>query len=188
MEARRQRTGRTSSTPRPRPDPGQPRKPPLSPGAGSVRAGSAARAREALASPAFRALLASRLTSQLADGFFQAYLVAQLVFLNPEKGGTAAGVARAYALLVIPFSVVGPLAGVFIDRWSRRRILWVTPLVRTAACAMLLPLRGTGLPLYAGALVVVSLNRFFLSTASAVMPVVVPGDDLLVGNSMATVG
>jgi len=154
----------------------------------SHRAGTLARARDALRSSDFRALLASRLTSQLADGFFQAYLVAQLVFLNPDKGGTAAGVARAYALLVIPFSVVGPLSGVFIDRWSRRRILWATPLIRAAACVILLPLRGTGPVLYAASLVVVSLNRFFLSTASAVMPTLVPGEDLLVGNSMATVG
>ncbi|HJP66751.1 MAG TPA: MFS transporter, partial [Actinomycetota bacterium] len=128
------------------------------------------------------------LTSQLADGLFQAYLVAQLVFLNPEKSGTALGVAKAYLVLVIPFSVVGPLAGVFIDRWSRRRILLITPLVRTAAVVALLPLTGTSLVLYVPVLIVVSLNRFYLSTASAVMPTLVPEPDLLVGNSMATVG
>jgi MFS family permease len=150
--------------------------------------GTFARAREALTSGDFRSLLAGRLTSQFADGLFQAYLVAQLVFLDPEKRGTALGVAKAYAVLVIPFSVVGPLAGVFIDRWSRRRILAVAPLIRAAAVAALLPLAGESLVLYAPALIVVSLNRFYLSTASAVMPTLVPEPDLLVGNSMATVG
>src|SRR6266571_7836236 len=151
-------------------------------------AGTLDRARAALASRDFRFLLAGRLTSQLADGLFQAFLVARLVFLNPEKHGTALGVAEAYAVLVIPFSVVGPLAGVFIDRWSRRRILWIAPLIRAAACAALLPLAGASLVLYAPALVVVSLNRFYLSTASAVMPTLVADEFLLVGNSMATVG
>jgi MFS family permease len=151
-------------------------------------AGTLSRAREALASTDFRFLLGSRLTSQFADGLFQAYLVAQLVFLNPEKHGTALGVAKAYAVLVIPFSVVGPLAGVFIDRWSRRRILAVSPLIRAIAVAGLLPLSGESLVLYVPTLVVVSLNRFYLSTASAVMPTLVAQPDLLVGNSMATVG
>jgi MFS family permease len=151
-------------------------------------AGTLGRAREALESRDFRFLLGSRLTSQFADGVFQAYLVAQLVFLNPEKQGTAIGVAKAYAVLVIPFSVVGPLAGVFIDRWSRRRILAVSPLIRAAAVVALLPLSGESFVLYIPTLVVVSLNRFYLSTASAVMPTLVAQPDLLVGNSMSTVG
>jgi MFS family permease len=150
--------------------------------------GSWSRARAALASRDFRFLLASRLTSQLADGLFQAYLVAQLVFLNPEKSGTALGVAKAYAVLVIPFSIVGPLSGVFIDRWPRRAILSITPLVRTLAILALLPVGGSSLYLYAPALIVVSLNRFYLATAGAVTPALVSGDNLLVGNSMATVG
>jgi MFS family permease len=97
-------------------------------------------------------------------------------------------VAKAYAILVVPFSLVGPLTGVFIDRWSRRRILAFTPLIRAAATFALVPFSGTGWPLYAAALVVVSLNRFFLSTASAVMPGLVPEPYLLVGNSMSSVG
>lgn len=126
--------------------------------------------------------------SQLADGLLQAYLVARLVFLDPEGTGTALGVAKAYAILVIPFSIVGPFAGVFIDRWSRRRILELTPLVRTAFVVALLPMSGDSLVLYAPALIVVSVNRFYLATAGAVMPSVVPDRVLLVANSMATVG
>ncbi|MFN2590053.1 MAG: MFS transporter, partial [Actinomycetota bacterium] len=55
-------------------------------------------------------------------------------------------------------------------------------------CITLLPLTGQSLWIYVPTLVVVSLNRFFLSTASAVMPSLVREADLLVGNSMATVG
>jgi len=150
-------------------------------------AGSLGRARAALRSPDFGWLLASRLTSQLADGFFQAYLVAQIVFLNPEGHGTAAGVAKAYAILVIPFSVVGPVSGVLIDRWSRRRILILATLVKAAAALAMLPL-GAGVALYAPALIVISLNRFFLTTATSSIPVLVSDHDLLMANSMSTVG
>ena len=150
--------------------------------------GSRERARAALASRDFRRLLGARLTSQFADGLFQAYLVAELVFLDPDRQGTALGVAKAFALLVIPFSVVGPFAGVLIDRWSRRAILFTTPAVRTLAAVALVPVGGEGPLLYALALVVLSLNRFFLATAAAVTPSLVPEEDLLVANSMSTVG
>ncbi|MEX0833496.1 MAG: MFS transporter, partial [Actinomycetota bacterium] len=105
-----------------------------------------------------------------------------------RRAYTIRGLAVAFAILLVPFCAIGPFAGVFIDRWSRRRILVLTPLVR--ACALLLLAVGpdAAVPFYAGALLAVSANRFFLSTAGAVMPRVVRFDDLLVGNSAATVG
>ncbi len=148
--------------------------------------GSLARARAALASRDFRFVLSARLVSQFADGVFQAYLVDRIVFLSTDTKGTAVGVAVALALLVIPYSAVGPFVGVFVDRWSRRRILLVTPLVRAAVALPLLAQHGGATwPTYVLALVVVSLDRFYLTTAGAVMPAVVPADDLLVGNAMA---
>jgi MFS family permease len=151
-------------------------------------AGTLTRARAALRSTDFRFLLSARLSSQFGDGLFQAFLVDTIVFLSPDKQSTAAGVAKAFAVLVIPFSLVGPLVGVVIDRWSRRAILSWTPVLRGLAVLALLPVqRGhTGLALYALALVVVSLDRFYLATAGAVMPSLVPEEDLLVGNSLAS--
>jgi MFS family permease len=147
--------------------------------------GSFARARGSLRSRDFDSLLGARLTSQFADGVFQAFLIDRLVFLSASQG-TAASVARAFAVLVVPFSIVGPVAGVLIDRWSRRAILTVTPLLRALASLWLAFLGGTDWLLYALALVIVSLDRFYLSTAGAVMPLVVPEDELLVANSLAS--
>jgi hypothetical protein len=65
--------------------------------------------------------------------------------------------------------VVGPFAGVFLDRWRRQRVLLVVNLVRAAAIvvfATLLAVLGpTSPPVVALALVVVSANRFVLSGA-----------------------
>ncbi len=151
----------------------------------STHRGSLARAREALASRDFRLLTAARIASTVSDGIFQAFLIDRLVFLSPEKG-TAIGVAKAYALLVIPFSLLGPFTGVVIDRWSRRRILVFTPLIRTAATLGILVLTSgpASLLLYALSLVVVSLNRFYISTTGAVLPTLVPDEDLLMANSI----
>ena len=68
----------------------------------------------------FRRLFAVRLTSQAGDGMFQIGL-ATLFFFSPESAGTATGVATAFAVLLLPFTVVGPWAGVLLDRWRRRR-------------------------------------------------------------------
>ena len=148
--------------------------------------GAISRARAALRSRDFRALLGARLISQFADGLFQAYLVDRLVFLAPEDQGTASGLAIAFVLLIVPFSLLGPVAGVFIDRWSRRRILVWTPLVRGVVVMALVPLASTDVPLYVVALVVLSANRFFLTCAGAVVPKLVPEEDLLMANAVAS--
>ncbi|MDP9295748.1 MAG: MFS transporter [Actinomycetota bacterium] len=149
--------------------------------------GTLGRAREALRSPDFTRLFAIRLVSQFADGLFQAALVASVVFF-PEQT-TAAGFAKATIVVSVPFSVIGPFTGVFIDRWSRRRILVRSPWLRVVAVPLVLfdPLHAA-VPFFAGALLVLSVNRFFLATAQAVVPRLVPTEDLLIANSMATVG
>jgi MFS family permease len=151
-----------------------------------VAAGTLDRARAALASRDFRSLLLARYTSQLGDGLFQAFIFAQLVFLNTDKAGTPTQVARAVALLVVPFSVIGPFAGVFIDRWSRRKILVFTPLLKAVCLIPLLLASGTNWLVYALALVNVSSNRFYLTTAGAVLPSLVGDQELLVGNAIAS--
>jgi len=151
-------------------------------------AGTLERARGALRSHDFRRLIGVRLVSQFADGLFQAALIASVVF-NPEGQSTTVGLFKATLVVSLPFSILGPFVGVFIDRWSRRRILVRAPWLRAATVALVLfdPVHQA-LPFFAGALLVLSVNRFFLATAQAVVPRLVPGEDLLMANSMATVG
>jgi MFS family permease len=150
--------------------------------------GTLERSRDALRSGDFRRLFAIRLVSQSADGLFQAALIASVVF-SPEKQSTAAGFAIATAVISLPFSILGPFTGVFIDRWSRRRILVVAPWLRAAAVwlALLDPTRQAA-PFFLGVLWVLSVNRFYLATAVAVVPRLVPSEDLLMANSLSIVG
>jgi MFS family permease len=123
-----------------------------------------------LGSRDFRVLLTARFASQIAEGAFLAAVLNTVVFL-PESQSTVLGFAVATALTLLPFSLLEPFAGVFVDRWSRRPILVSLPLVRTAAALLTLP--GLGPAVYAGTLVVFSANRLFQATASAVIPRVV---------------
>jgi len=134
----------------------------------------------------FRKLLAVRLTSQCADGIFQAGL-ATLFFFSPEHASTATGVATAFAVLLLPFTIVGPWAGVLLDRWRRRQVLLYGNAVRvvlTLAAGVLMIVSGPGPALYVLALVTLSVNRFLLAALSASLPRVVDGPLLLTANSV----
>jgi MFS family permease len=150
--------------------------------------GTVARAREALRSPDFRRLFAIRLVSQSADGLFQSALVASVVF-SPDRQSTTTGFAIATLVISLPFSILGPFTGVFIDRWSRRKILVIAPVLRTALVGLaLFNPQTAAVPFYVGALWVLSVNRFYLATAVAVVPRLVPTEDLLIANSISIVG
>ena len=145
--------------------------------------------REVVASLDFRRLLRVRLVGQFSDGLFQAALFSA-VFFNPERATSAAQAASAFAVLLLPYSVVGPFAGVLLDRWRRQRVLLLTNLARAGLvvgfAVLLWALEATSLPVQVVALVVVSVNRFVLSGLSASLPHVVAAPRLVVGNSFST--
>ncbi len=147
----------------------------------------AADLRIVLAEREFRRLFATRLISQAGDGVFNAGLAAY-VFFSAQIFPNPLAAAQAFAVLYLPYSLAGPFAGVFIDRWSRRQILlWsaVTRAVFVAVTAFFIASGTLGLPLYLGALAVLGVNRFFLSALSAALPHVVAEDKLVMANSVA---
>jgi MFS family permease len=147
--------------------------------------------RTVLAGRDFRRLFAVRLVSQTGDGIITAG-VGTYVFFNAQSFPDPAAGAAAFAALYVPYSLIGPFAGVFIDRWSRRQILVWAALIRTifvVLTAALMAAGSHGAPLYIAVLLVLGVNRFFLSSLSAALPHVVPEDQLVMANSVSpTVG
>jgi MFS family permease len=147
--------------------------------------------RGVLAGRDFRRLFATRLVSQAGDGIVTAG-VGTYVFFNATTFPSPAAGAAAFAVLYLPYSLIGPFAGVFIDRWSRRQILVWSALVRSvfvALTAASMALGNRGALLYVAVLLVLAVNRFFLSSLSVALPHVVPGDKLVMANSVSpTVG
>ena len=135
----------------------------------------------------FRRLFATRLISQTGDGVFTAGL-GSYVFFNTTTFPNPASAAAAFAVLYLPYSLIGPFAGVFIDRWSRRQILVYSAGLRSlfvVLTAALVASGKLGVPLYASVLLVLGVNRFFLSSLSAALPHVVPADKLVMANSVS---
>jgi MFS family permease len=144
--------------------------------------------RAVVAERGFRRLLATRLLSQLADGVLQAGLASYVLF-SPEKQATGARIAVSFAVLLLPYSVVGPFAGVLIDRWRRRQILVYSNVIRAALLVPLtfLVIGGSDSGLFVAlALASLGVNRFFLSALSASLPHVVQPGRLVTANALAT--
>jgi MFS family permease len=144
----------------------------------------------ALGNPGFRRLFATRLACQFGDGVFQASLAGAVLF-NPERQAHPADIAAGFAVLLLPYSLVGPFAGVLLDRWWRQRVLVLANVVRAVG---VLGVAGeiagavTGFPFYLSALVIISLSRFVLSALSAAQPHVVADEELVTANALATTG
>ena len=139
----------------------------------------------------FRRLTYVRLLSQGGDGMFQVGIAAAF-FFDPTTAATPGDIAAGFAVLLAPFTIVGPFVGPLIDRWQRQRILVVGNLVRlglVAGIIALLILDGPQWSLYVVALMTLSVNRFLLAAMTAGLPRVVERDDLLAANSiMPTLG
>ncbi|MFC5823197.1 MFS transporter [Nonomuraea insulae] len=134
----------------------------------------------------FRRLFGTRLVSQFSDGIFQ-FGVTGFAFFSPESQTTALQVATGLAVLLLPYSVLGPFVGVFIDRWSRRQILMVAPLVRGVLLLLAAGLVAADVPdavFYTAALAVLGVNRFFLAALGASLPHVVPPERLIAANAV----
>ncbi|MEU7046427.1 MFS transporter [Streptomyces varsoviensis] len=136
----------------------------------------------------FRRLLAVRLLSQSADGVYQVALATYVVF-SPEKQTSPAAIASAMAVLLLPYSLLGPFAGVLLDRWRRRQVLLYGNLLRTVLAVCTAVLIVASVPdwlFYASALSVTAVNRFVLAGLSAALPRVVDSRERLVmANSLS---
>ncbi|MEV6650113.1 MFS transporter [Streptomyces sp. NPDC051219] len=135
----------------------------------------------------FRRLLAVRLLSQSADGVYQVALATYVVF-SPERQTSPAAIASAMAVLLLPYSLIGPFAGVLLDRWRRRQVFLYGNLLRAALACVTALLILASVPdwlFYVSALSVTALNRFVLAGLSAALPRVVDADRLVMANSVS---
>lgn len=137
--------------------------------------------------PDFWRLLQVRVASQFGDGLFQAGLAGALLF-NPDRAADPMAIARAFAVLFLPYSLLGPFAGALMDRWDRRLVLVganAGRLVFIVAIGAILALGAGDWWLLCAALMANGLARFVGSGLSAALPHVVPREKVVTMNSVA---
>ncbi len=135
-----------------------------------------------------RRLVGVRVLSSFGDGAFQGALVSAVLF-NPERQSTAAAIAAGFAVLLLPYSIIGPFAGALLDRWSRRQVIVWATLLRAALVLIVGVVIGIGAPsavLFVTALCVTGTGRFVASGLSAALPHTIAADSLVGANALTT--
>lgn len=135
-------------------------------------------------------LLQIRWLGQFTDGIFQSAL-ASFVLFSPERESNPVGAALAFAVVLLPYSLVGPYAGVILDRFSRQRIIQLANALRAIdliVIAVLVKSGSTGFLLTFFVLIAFGINRLILSGLSAGLPLLVTKTHLIAANALAVTG
>ncbi len=134
----------------------------------------------------FSLLWSSSLASQLGDHLNLMALTALIFSLS---AGAIKGLEFSKILLLasVPVLIFGPISGVFADRYSRKKLMIASDLVRTGLVALIPFVSRSMVPVYVIVFLVFTINRFYLSAKSAAIPLVVGKDRLMEANSLLNV-
>lgn len=140
--------------------------------------------------PRLSRLFIVRWTGQGIDGVFQSAMASFILF-SPERQASALGAALAFAVVLLPYSLVGPFVGTILDRISRQRALFVSNLFRTLdlmIIAFFIFQGRTGTELTVAVLIAFGVNRLILAALSAGLPLVIESKSLITANALAVTG
>ena len=138
----------------------------------------------------FSRLLRVRWTGQMTDGIFQSALASFVIF-SPERQANALSAALAFAVVLLPYSIIGPFVGTILDRVSRQRAIAFSNLARalTLTVVSFLIFEGkTGIELTIFVLVAFGVNRLILAGLSAGIPLMIDSKSLISANALAVTG
>ncbi|MEX2562034.1 MAG: dTMP kinase [Nitriliruptoraceae bacterium] len=131
----------------------------------------------------FRNLALSTLVSTLGDWIgFLAIIALTADILGPTRAAAFA-VSGVMAARVLPSLVLGPIAGVFVDRWDRKRVMMVAHLGRGTVMA-LIPFTNEILALLLATLVIEVMSSLFGPAKDAMLPSLVRPGELVVANQI----
>jgi MFS family permease len=134
----------------------------------------------------FLALWIGQMISFIGDYFV---MLAVPIAIN-RLTGSAMMVGLSFMAGALPALFLGPVAGVFIDRWDRRKVMIVSDLIRAALVLLMLLVQSKEQVwiFYLANFLVSCTGQFFLPARNAVLPLVVDNrDDLLAANGLMQV-
>jgi len=125
-----------------------------------------------------------QIISQLGDRLGQMALIA---FVYLRAPGSTLQIAKILSFTIIPVFIVGPLAGVYVDRWDRRRTMFACDFLRSLlvlAIPLFLFYTKSLAPVYLIIFIAFSIGRFFVPAKLSIIPDLVDKKDLLIANSL----
>jgi MFS family permease len=136
--------------------------------------------REVIRLPAVRRLWLAQIVSIFGD-FLALFAVLSVVSFHFQ--GTAAQVTMISIAYLLPFALIGPVAGVLVDRWNVKRTMIASDLVRAVLVLGLVLSAGLGW-VYATLFVLSVVSTFFVPAQSVTLRTVVPPEGLMSANAL----
>ncbi|MBW3595213.1 MAG: MFS transporter [Actinobacteria bacterium] len=144
----------------------------------------------------FGLLMAAQFAAQAGDGMVQTALGKFIVFggqkgFDPEAARSPDEVLRIALYIFVPYALISPFLGVVIDRWDRRRLLFVANGLR-GVVVVLIGLAGiNAIPdfaLFLAFVLTLASTRVVLATKAAALPATLGDANLTEANAVSQLG
>jgi len=136
--------------------------------------------RQALAIPAFRKLWLATLVSIFGDFLALYAIFSEMTF---RMHASARAITMVTVFFLLPLAFVGPVAGVFVDRWHPRRTMVTSDIARAVLVLGLVFARAPW-HIYVVFLALSTFSSFFTPARSVTLPQIVPLNGLMSANAL----
>ena len=144
------------------------------------------RVRDLLRDKNFSLLWVSQIVSNFGDRLNQMALIGLIYARTP---GSTIQLAKLLSFTIIPVFLIGPIAGIYVDRWNRKYTMIFCDLLR-GFLVLLIPFAimqsQSMVPIYLLVFLIFSATRFFLPSKLSIIPDIVNKEQLLLANSLAS--
>lgn len=138
----------------------------------------------ALSERSFLYLWIGEVFTQISVNLFNFFLI--LIVFNLTQSNTA--VSLVVLSFTIPAILFGTIAGVYVDRWNKKKVLVLSNLIRAGLILLLLPFINNPLGIYIISFLVTTVTQFFIPAESPIIPLIVKKENLLSANALFGVG
>ncbi len=144
----------------------------------------------------FSLLMGVQFLAQAGDGLVQTALAKFIVFggqegFDIEGAKSPDELLRIVLYIFVPYMIISPFLGVIIDRWDRRRLMFLANALRGVVILLIgvVGPEGAGeVPLFLAFVLTLASTRVVLATKSASLPIVLDNHTLMEGNAVSQLG
>ncbi|MCE5300870.1 MAG: MFS transporter, partial [Spirochaetia bacterium] len=135
----------------------------------------------------FIRLLTAQFIEQVGDSFMLMALIAWAMSMK-EGGSAAANISILMFWIVLPIILLAPIAGVFVDMFKKKHIMFVTALARCIFIMLIFvitPHKEMWGWIYFLVFLKSVVSQFFIPAKSSIVPHIVAEKDLMDANSIS---
>lgn len=128
-----------------------------------------------------------QIISQFGERVTQMALIGLVYHFRP---GSSIILAKMLSLAIIPVFLISPVAGVYVDRWDKRKTMYISDLIRASfilSVPILLLISKSLWLVYIPLFLSFCIGRFFIPAKMAIVPTLVEKEEFFLANSLVSI-